>query len=1635
MAEIFGAAGNDTLQGTANADLLNGWLGADKMIGGMGDDSYFVDNAGDVVTEQANGGKDAIVASVSLMLASNVEDVLLRSGANLNVTGNTADNTIYGNIGGNALSGGGGIDYLIGFDGDDILNGDAGNDILVGGDGNDLINGGDGNDVMFAGSGTNVLVGGKGDDLYLLSDGTDSIVELAGQGIDKIRADVDFNLGLYVNIENLELSGIAVVGQGNALNNEITGNDKANTLSGGDGNDILDGDIGKDTLVGGKGNDTYKVDDVDDKITEAAGEGRDLVLASVTYDLSNNPGQEIENLTLTGVGNTNAGGNGLANVITGNAGDNFMVGGGGNDTLIGGDGRDTLGGDAGNDVMIGGKGNDEYAVDSLADKITEAANEGVDTVKVFGAVNYALGANLEILDLFYATGNASGTGNSLDNTIYDSPEDNKLDGGAGNDTLQGLAGSNTLIGGLGDDTLVGGLGNDIMLGGAGNDTYFTSAGIDAFNEQAGQGIDTIVSDGTFALGAQSNIENLELIGVGKFNGIGNGLDNTIIGNDVENNLLGGAGNDKLFGNGADDRLFANDGNDQLDGGAGIDEMSGGKGNDTYYADSASEVVLEEVGEGTDLVIAAGNFNLNILLPSNLPSEIENLKLAGSGNSIGTGNDLKNVITGNDGNNILRGGKGDDTLLGGLGNDSLDGGANNDIMTGGKGNDFYYIDSIGDKVTEAANEGKDEVSFFGAFDYVLAANIEVLSLVNAIGNVAGTGNTLDNVITGNTGNNKLDGGAGNDTLLGGVGDDTLIGGAGNDQLFGDVGVNSLQGGAGNDTYLVGTGTDTFVELAGQGIDTVQSGKDYNLALFANFENLILTGAAVIGQGNGVDNSILGTAGANQLFGLAGNDTLDGGGGIDTLVGGIGNDLYRVDNVNDAITETAGQGTDRVEASSDYALSNNAGQEIENLTLTGTDDTYGDGNDLANVLTGNTGDNSLYGAKGNDTLVGGLGDDGLDGGEGNDLLIGGKGNDVYFIDSLADKVTEAANEGFDWVYVMAAINYTMAANLENLDLFYAPGDVKATGNRLDNWMTGQGGKNTLDGGAGNDSLDGSDGDDILIGGTGNDVMLGGAGFDTLIGGAGNDTYIVSTGGDVFTELAGQGIDTIQSDFNTSLNAFANFENVVLTGVAVNGIGNGLDNVITGNGADNILDGGSGNDQLFGGAGKDDLEGGDGNDKLDGGTDADTLNGGAGNDTYYVDSQLDVIFEGGGTDLVFAADSYDLAANFGQEIENLTLTGGSDFGYGNEFNNVITGTAGDNLLRGAGGNDTLVGGEGNDTLEGGTGNDAMTGGKGNDIYQVDSLADKVTEAANEGLDEVQIVGAISYTLGANLENLNLINASGAVNGTGNTLDNQILGNTSANTLDGGAGNDHLDGRAGSDTIIGGLGDDRLDGGTGDDILTGGLGNDTYVVDSTNDTINEFIGGGIDTVLSDVSFDLGFGLNGNVENLTLTGAGTSGFGNGLDNVITGTIAGNSLQGGEGQDTLYGKDGNDVLFGGLGNDILEGGLGVDTMRGDAINSPSGSDLFLYRLDNVGDLFNLGGDFITGFETGIDKIDVSDLLQDFNIDTVFANPYDPSDRFLSLVANGADTLIFFAPNGGAGMGANLLATVVNATVTEADVIY
>lgn len=253
------------------------------------------------------------------------------------------------------------------------------------------------------------------------------------------------------------------------------------------------------------------------------------------------------------------------------------------------------------------------------------------------------------------------------------------------------------------------------------------------------------------------------------------------------------------------------------------------------------------------------------------------------------------------------------------------------------------------------------------------------------------------------------------------------------------------------------------------------------------------------------------------------------------------------------------------------------------------------------------------------------------------------------------------------------------------------------------------------------------------------------------------------------------------------------------------------------------------------------------------------------------------------------------------------------------LLTGTNQDDTIRGLAGEDTLIGLDGNDSLDGGSGADLMEGGLGNDTYVVDSDLDVVVEARDAGIDTVR--SAITFTLGANLENLVLTGALD-LQGNGNASSNIINGNGGNNvlngaggndTLTGGNGNDTLGGGAGNDSLNGGAGNDMLNGGTGADTMVGGAGNDTYFVDVPEDVIIESPTGGIDTVRSSITFR----LNAVLENLSLTGgANVDGFGNDQTNVLIGNSGGNRLSGGNGDDVLDGRAGADTLEGGSGNDV-----------------------------------------------------------------------------------------------------------------------
>lgn len=438
---------------------------------------------------------------------------------------------------------------------------------------------------------------------------------------------------------------------------------------------------------------------------------------------------------------------------------------------------------------------------------------------------------------------------------------------------------------------------------------------------------------------------------------------------------------------------------------------------------------------------------------------------------------------------------------------------------------------------------------------------------------------DDNLNGSNRNDTLDGLSGNDTLRGGNGNDTLYGGSGDDKLQGDNGSDTLYGDDGEDELSGGNAKDTL--YGGADNDELDGGNG-NDTLYGDEGDDELSG------GNGVD----------TLYGGAGNDELDGGRGGDNMIGGEGDDTYIVDSKPDKITELADEGEDTVKTSlATFTLASN----LENLEYTGSRNFTGTGNELDNEIEGGNGkdklygldgDDELHGEGGNDMLYGGKGNDELDGGSGADTMTGGLGDDTYVVDNLADVIVENPGEGNDTVETSLS-SFTLSANVENL-VYTGSGDFTGTGDDTANGLAG---------GDGNDMLYGMGGDDTLQGGAGNDLLDGGSGADAMSGGAGDDTYIVDDAGDTVTELADEGLDTVQ----TSLASYTlgdNVENLTYTGAgSFSGTGNALANGITG---------GSGDDTLTGLAGDDTLTGGLGNDILDGGLGLDIINGGDGMDT---------------------------------------------------------------------------------------------------------------------------------------------------------------------------------------------------------------------------------------------------------------------------------------------------------------------------------------------------------------------------------------------------------------------------------------
>lgn len=586
---------------------------------------------------------------------------------------------------------------------------------------------------------------------------------------------------------------------------------------------------------------------------------------------------------------------------------------------------------------------------------------------------------------------------------------------------------------------------------------------------------------------------------------------------------------------------------------------------------------------------------------------------------------------------------------------------------------------------------------------------------------------------------------------------------------------------NKSYLIGTdGGDNF----DINYYAAYNGTYFNLGLITNF----LAGGGDDVMGGSTRNDMLwGGTGNDVLFGYAGDDKVYGEEGNDELQGNEGNDYL-----------DGGIGDDTLFG------------QVGNDVLNG-----GDGNDLLVGFTGNneakqtlnageTDNDTLYGGKGLDSLYGGLGDDTLDGGDDADLLMGDAGNDMLFGGNGNDEL----NGGYGNDLLVGEVgddkmfghvgNDTLWGDTGNDILvgFTPSNDAKQTlntGETDNDTLYGGAGVDNLYGGWGDDTLDGGDDNDYVLGDEGNDLLFGGAGNDELQGGNGNDRLLGEAGND---NLFGQvGDDTLWGGDGDDL----------LVGFTGSNEAKQTLNV-----------GETDNDTLYGGNGNDLMLGGLGDDLLHGEADNDELQGGAGNDMLYGGEGDDRLFGQAGNDILYGGDGNDLIVGFTAD---------------NEAKQTLDAGEADDWLYGGAGNDTLLGGVGSDYLDGGAGADTMEGGLGDDTYIVNSVNDSILERADEGYDTV--ISSANYILNSGIEELRLLEGFD-IHGTGNALDNRIIGNSR---------------------------DNILDGVTGADVMIGGAGNDTYYVDNAGDQTIELVGEGVDTVQTTVSH----ALADNVENLIL--------------------------------------------------------------------------------------------------------------------------------------------------------------------------
>ncbi len=1174
----------------------------------------------------------------------------------------------------------------------------------------------------------------------------------------------------------------------------------------------------------------------------------------------------------------------------------------------------------------------------------------------------------DVIDLAY-TGDPEGDvidgGDAIDPTL--GPDDDVVDGGAGDDSISAGEGDDTVYAGSGNDTVDGEAGDDVLYGdGSAPGGGASGATREAFqwdlapDPDDGGDVDngddlsggfvqnTGTIDVTFSVldetpAAGSDFSTQEQFVSNIDTGGPDANDNSALNSDLVDPTDAAAyqlefsdpvSNVSFRVNDVDAngqvmvQAFAPNGDPitvNVAGGIGVtlSDSDGVAGDDTATGDGGHANPDNSV------------YSILVTIPGPVGRVVVDHSVVGTGDSEVSFTDVyfdvANADTGPDGDDSLTGGDGDDEIYGGGGDDTVDGGDGADSVDGGDGDDV--INTRGDIGSNLPDRG------FPSYDGLPA--------------VPADGDIFDDRDT-------VDGGAGNDIILTGDDADVITGGTGDDSIDGGLDDDTISGGADNDLIVGGEGADSID--AGDGDDMVYGGLDPSFPDRLNIRDDGSDGPPDVEQTNGLD-YIDGGAGNDTLYGQDDDDTILGGSGDDSIDGGIDNDLLE-----------GGDGTD---------------------TLLG-----GQGND---TIEGDAGNDSIEGGIGADILSGGDDRDTFVGGDNGDQVDGGSGGDDFDTLDLrglgAVGVVYTSEDREDGVAVIGSTGDVLTfEEIENVlidepldpdgivegtfesDVIDVNYDGDPNGDFVDNddaLLPGQvGDDDIIVAKTGDDTVIAGLGDDLVAAGDGNDIVDSSFGEDTLLGGDGND-YLDGREDD--DELhGGDGDDTL----------FGGDGNDVALG------GEGNDFIATGSG-DDTLEGGEGNDFADAFTGNDELSGGEGNDTLLGNDGDDTVSGGSGDDAVIGGAGDDDLTGGDGDDIILAGAGSDIATG-GAGDDTLSSGGGSDELFGGDDQDVFYGTPGDVVVGGEGGVDfdtLIVNGpaeidyvDDDPATEAGTvyyldGDGVRTG----DILTFSEIetvtirilpGDGVVEGTEAGeLIDVDYTGDPEGDRIDNFDGFDNITNTDLFSGTPNTFV-ELPGGPFTNDM-----RDAVLAGGGDDTVLGDLGDDVIYGGEGNDVLEGGLGRDDLIGEGGDDILRNtagvsrmFGGEGNDTFEGGVQSDLMYGGEGDDRFIGNEGNDII-EGDGGNDTVIGGLGGDTVDGGEGDDSIDGGLGDDSLQGGGGSDTIDAGLGdnfVDAGTGDDSISGDDGDDTIYAGDGADTVIAGGGnDVVVAYDpafTGVASI-------------------------------------------------------------------